>query len=304
MAYGLTPSSLAIATWKTRQWIVKRRKAAWPASADEKSAANKGGLWNFSNVDIGVQQPQQVIYPHNSPATDASTGWVPQIKPWMRGMHVQSMEAAVAPPLPAKMRELSKMEGEKLFFKTSLDGSPPPSYLSGPVELPVAARYLPPPPPPPSGSPPSPPHPATPPTPPASLKLKFVPGFASTSTPAPSPPRTSSFASQQTQHAPGLDRPASASSEDSATSGSPRRKKLPRDMVVVQLFVPTMDDELAVAVGETLRLVEEFADGWCLCQRLGAGQDGQVVKGVLPRFCLDERPSSAPKKKRSLMRRL
>jgi len=76
-------------------------------------------------------------------------------------------------------------------------------------------------------------------------------------------------------------------------SSSSRRsdRKLPRLMTVANAFDPSMEDELCVAVGETLRLLEEYEDEWCLAQRVGRID---AEKGVIPRFCLMERPEVVP----------
>lgn len=71
-------------------------------------------------------------------------------------------------------------------------------------------------------------------------------------------------------------------------------------MVVTCTFVPSLADELAIKVGETLRLVEEYEDEWCLVQRVGKPD---AEKGVIPRFCLQERPeivASLPKHKKGM----
>jgi hypothetical protein len=52
-----------------------------------------------------------------------------------------------------------------------------------------------------------------------------------------------------------------------------------------------MDDELSVAVEETVRLLEEYEDEWCLVQRVGRVD---AMKGVIPRFCLMERAEVVP----------
>jgi hypothetical protein len=70
-----------------------------------------------------------------------------------------------------------------------------------------------------------------------------------------------------------------------ATAFSP--KSLPRLMLVKINFNPTRDDELAVRSGEILHLIKEFEDEWCLVQRVGRGK---AELGVIPRFCLVERP--------------
>ena len=64
-------------------------------------------------------------------------------------------------------------------------------------------------------------------------------------------------------------------------------KALPRLMLVSTTFQPTRDDELAVRAGETLRLLKEFEDEWCLVQCVGRPN---AEKGVVPRFCIVDRP--------------
>lgn len=83
----------------------------------------------------------------------------------------------------------------------------------------------------------------------------------------------------------------SASQESEDGTGSPGPvKKLPRLVIVVNVFHPTMEDELEVRHGEVLRLTHEFRDGWCAVERLGT--DAQ--QGVIPCFCITERPSFVP----------
>ncbi|KAF7979612.1 hypothetical protein HWV62_41938 [Athelia sp. TMB] len=64
-------------------------------------------------------------------------------------------------------------------------------------------------------------------------------------------------------------------------------RRFPRLMDVATAFTPSLDDELSLALGETIRLLEEFEDSWCLVQRVGRRNAPQ---GVVPRFCLVERP--------------
>jgi len=56
-------------------------------------------------------------------------------------------------------------------------------------------------------------------------------------------------------------------------------------MLVIASYTPTMDDELPVKIGEIVRMLEQFEDGWCLVQRLGKTDE---VSGVCPGFCLQE----------------
>jgi hypothetical protein len=100
------------------------------------------------------------------------------------------------------------------------------------------------------------------------------------SPPPASPARTSSFAFQQAARPAGHVRRSSSSSSAGAPARDPAR--LPRSMAVAQTFAPSMSDELTVAVGEKVRMIEEYADGWCLAER---GSE----RGVVPRFCLAER---------------
>lgn len=67
--------------------------------------------------------------------------------------------------------------------------------------------------------------------------------------------------------------------------------RLPRLVVVESTFQATLHDELEVRVGEVLRLLEEYEDEWCLVQRVGP-KDAE--RGVVPRFCVVDKPASTP----------
>jgi len=58
-------------------------------------------------------------------------------------------------------------------------------------------------------------------------------------------------------------------------------------MQVTTSFEPSRSDELGLRVGETLRVIKEFEDEWCLVQRVGPPD---AEKGVVPSCCLAERP--------------
>lgn len=62
-------------------------------------------------------------------------------------------------------------------------------------------------------------------------------------------------------------------------------------MVVATLYAPTLSDELPVRLGETIRMIEEYEDEWCLVQRVGRTHE----RGVVPRFCLTERQEVIPR---------
>ena len=71
-------------------------------------------------------------------------------------------------------------------------------------------------------------------------------------------------------------------------------------MTVVYTFVPTLADELSIKLGETIRLIEEYEDEWCLVQRVGKPD---AEKGVIPRFCHQERPEvigTLPRNKKAM----
>jgi len=66
---------------------------------------------------------------------------------------------------------------------------------------------------------------------------------------------------------------------------------MPRLMTVVNSFIPTLEDELSIQIGDTVRLIEEFHDGWALVQRIGLMD---APKGVVPRTCITDRERSSP----------
>ncbi|KAJ6622902.1 hypothetical protein B0H10DRAFT_1787288 [Mycena sp. CBHHK59/15] len=62
-------------------------------------------------------------------------------------------------------------------------------------------------------------------------------------------------------------------------------------MTVVNAFTPTLDDELLIKVGETVRILEEYQDGWAFVQRVGRID---APRGVVPRTCITERERVIP----------
>jgi len=62
-------------------------------------------------------------------------------------------------------------------------------------------------------------------------------------------------------------------------------------MTVNALYVPSLSDELPIRMGETIRMIEEYEDKWCLVQRVGRTDE----RGVIPRFCLIERQEIIPR---------
>jgi len=72
--------------------------------------------------------------------------------------------------------------------------------------------------------------------------------------------------------------------------------ELPRLMNVVALFTPNLSDELYVRVGDTVRIIEEYKDGWCFAQFLGKDD---APKGVVPLACLRDSERLTPFKHRA-----
>lgn len=66
---------------------------------------------------------------------------------------------------------------------------------------------------------------------------------------------------------------------------------------VVQAFDSTMPDELPVAVGETLRVLEVYDDDWCLAERIGRKKG----RGILPQGCVSEKQLVEPQKRFSML---
>jgi len=51
-------------------------------------------------------------------------------------------------------------------------------------------------------------------------------------------------------------------------------------------FIPSLPDELTVSIGETLRVLAGYEDGWSLCM------DCRGKQGMVPNECLDKSFSS------------
>lgn len=66
---------------------------------------------------------------------------------------------------------------------------------------------------------------------------------------------------------------------------------LPRLMTVIAPFTPTLDDELPLKVGDTVRIIEEYKDDWCMVQMVGRMDS---PRGVVPCVCLQERKRMVP----------
>lgn len=63
--------------------------------------------------------------------------------------------------------------------------------------------------------------------------------------------------------------------------------------VVKRTFVPSLPDELSIAVGDQVRVLSVYDDGWALCEKSAGGD-----RGVVPQECLESvtpSNSNAPK---------
>jgi hypothetical protein len=238
----------------------------------------------------GLEKPSPVFMPGAS-AVDMNPGWVPQI------ISNRDADLASNPSSSSKKSKNSKKSlrtsrgWDKTFSKCApSERSPPPSYMAhgerkfgSPSSSPFASQIP---------LPPSPPHhstlPPTPPTPPAHKKLnpfsreippaKPAPTELPPSMPLPSPARSASFAQHQSAHF------AEMETVDEENS-------MPRLMNVVSSFTPSLEDELPIQIGDTVRLIEEYQDGWALVQRIGRID---APKGVVPRTCITDRERIIP----------
>ncbi|KAI0306691.1 hypothetical protein B0F90DRAFT_1814543 [Multifurca ochricompacta] len=217
----------------------------------------------------GVDEPRKVVLPPAAPSSP-TVGWVPQIK------SITLPSGVAVPPVAITAPSRSpKFQDERP--PTPNSGPSVPSFPSPPPAYRVLGLHTVPLPPPPSESLPSEIPPPTP------MSRKFS--------------DTASTPVRESFDLPPIPSPRSASfnSSMSAPTSPPRvgitavfaPKPLPRLMLVATSFKPNRDDELAVRAGETLRLVKEFEDEWCLVQRVGRPD---AEKGVVPSFCLVDRP--------------
>ena len=70
----------------------------------------------------------------------------------------------------------------------------------------------------------------------------------------------------------------------------------PYSTTVVCTFIPSLPDELTVYIGETLRVLAGYEDGWSLCM------DCRGEQGMVPNECLEQSSSILPKHGSRLLR--
>ncbi|PPQ84065.1 hypothetical protein CVT25_003668 [Psilocybe cyanescens] len=256
----------------------------------------------------------------DSTSTSESAGWKPQGSPKLRVTNKNRGSAPALPKILADSKRPSRAKAWTESLNLNLDDivrSPPPSYdlansagpeflVPVPSQMPVEkARRV-------TATPPTPPanrkssKPSTPVTPVSSsgqyVQTLTLPAKRDDGVPAsvPSPARSESFAPKElmlpaptsaaskAKHSPPANANPFASQEDSYYTNS---NKKPRMMHVIAHYTPTLPDELRVHVGDTVRVLEEYKDGWCFAQYVGKAD---APKGVVPLICLEERLRMVP----------
>lgn len=243
----------ALLLWKYKDW--NKRKNMRSAALESKISTEKNCYTYFGQekIDLSssvyVEKPK-AVYGSELSSPESDIGWAPQITNY-RGIQMTPKQLQNIKSSPKKYAKWEKS------LQLSRERSPPP-YSCEPSMVPL---------------PPTPPEtpkrsPPTPPTPPATKSRALLPLGNTPSGPLPSPSRSTSFVSQMQK------------SSESLSNQKPHLMK------VVNVFTPSRDDEIPITIGETVRLVEEYQDGWCFIQT----KDSRT--GVVPRFCLVDRPSS------------
>jgi len=275
---------LAIALCKYRSHKRRKTRASPTLAAKvtiEKEYHTERQHIDLENVSIYTEKPEKAALTPRS--FDTQVGWVPQTKAYP-GINVSIPEPTASPKSKTKSPRVPLSVKTPSEDPLELARSPPPSYFvaNGGSEVEGQSPRLIPIPPSPAAAAGTPP---TPPTPPANRRTKT--SFTSLSERQPLPaapsPRSESFSPRDLVNA--------RESADYHSEDSGRDQKLPRLMSVATTFTPTLDDELAIKVGDTVRMLDEYLDGWCLVQRVGRID---APKGAVPRFCLQERRGVVP----------
>jgi len=245
--------ALAVTTWKII--VSRRRRINMHSSLITVHEKQTGSAIRIDLESANMEKPSKVVLRPIVPPAEAGVGWVPQLR------------ADVAPPKVNKKRSKratkpwEKNLAEFIGSSSSEREAPPSYFTANTVPLPPV--------------PASPPRKPLPLSPMSTIQPTFISGVIpppSSQKPIPSPARTSSYAL----------RPIPVLWSE---------KKLPRLMNVEHTFDASREDELFISVGETIRLLEEYGDEWCLVQRVGRID---AEKGVIPRLCLTERPELVP----------
>ena len=301
--------------------VQNRRKTGTPSSAfdfDRKAFSEKmpyspslafdgeslpSSASSISSASPTYPSPQTKDPDENSTAV----GWKPQTPPKLR-VRNDTNNSVILPNIPKAVAEKNR---PSKHFKSSwlnlisrspenslyLVGSPPPAYdaanAGGSFVIPV-----------PTDSPQEQKQ-ATPKSPatriPHATPKKVVPNSLVIPTvdeplPVRSPARSESFAPKELV-IPVPPMLASSTLQSPPLTNSPRREsgsdnlRPPRLMNVIVPYTPTLPDELSVKVGDTIRLIQEYRDGWGFAQYMGKVD---APKGVVPLVCLEERKRMVP----------
>jgi hypothetical protein len=257
-----------IVAWKMYSYRKRKNRAACATRFSiVYRSSEKPAFVSFAGSDIVNEYRKPVLTP--SISSDPYARWVPQIR------SVTLPSGVTVPPIAVTAPDRSPtLQDERPPTPNSGPlvpqvPSPPPAYhILGLHSIPV------------------------PPSPPESAPIDIPP-------PTPmhkSPGTTVSAPTRESFDLPPVPSPRSESFQSTTSTTSPSRialatafapKSFPQLMLVTSSFQPARPDELSLRMGETLRLIREFEDEWCLVQRVGRPN---AEKGVVPRFCLEERP--------------
>lgn len=219
---------------------------------------------DLTDISIYTEKPKKAVLTPRS--FDEPAGWVPQIKSYPQN-NLPRPEPT-ASPKNKKSPKLSVMTADtpqssppnyRMANRASLEAQPP--HPIPPLQC-ILTPFVP------------------PLTSSANRPTKTIVSLAEEPTQLPTP-RSESFTPQD----------LICPKEPSSPNPDEPAQRLPRLMTVAASFTPSLDDELSIKIGDIVRMLEEFRDGWCLIQRVGRID---APKGVVPRFCLQERRGVAP----------
>jgi hypothetical protein len=267
---------LGICTWRYR---VRRRRRLDVESEDP--------LWrpasssSFNSEKGNLQQPKEVFIPipHKGEAA-----WSPQVRNYL-GVPLKNGELPKHVQAAREGRkfvaELPPSYQEKVVEPTAPSNAPLNKQLNVVTATLPSSRF-------------------SNPTPLLTTVTEEHPG------PLPSPARSASFdpkhrhsrsRSVSSRHVSG-ELVAKITPSQARHSRSGSTSEVVRLMTVINTFHPSLDDELHIQLGDCVRLIEEYHDGWATVQHVGRADS---PRGVVPRFCLVDRTSAPPKsRKRSL----
>ncbi|KAF9069161.1 hypothetical protein BDP27DRAFT_1421348 [Rhodocollybia butyracea] len=269
-------------------WRYRRRKQKKPVDDSDDALYRPTTNTSFdSEKQAGVEKPQKVFIPipHKGEAA-----WTPQVKTYL-GVPLKNGE------LPKHVQ--AAREGYKQTTAWRNEPSPPPSYqeksqsvvpsveITAPTNKPLSVLTN---------------------QPPSSRFSNPTPLLTTVSEhpePLQSPARSASFANKQHRHSRSRSVSSKHISGEISTKVTPSQARHSRSasdkirlMSVINTFHPSLDDELPIKIGDSVLLIEEYHDGWCLVQHVGKIES---PRGVVPRFCLVDRATAPAKaRKRSL----